>query len=301
MYDMTKIYKSIQILDWSKPLPLSFQYKGLDFYPIWRKGYIVKYQCEDHLGLRHTILPGRYVIENSLHKAYNKMTGGSGNYNHFNYEQVCIVVNFLVQQYGFSLEKVHVTKLEIGVNIEVDHAPMNYIKKLKRVQFTKEPVLMRNKNIVYGKKVPLSQFDFKLYDKTHQTYYQNRKKIDQNIIRFELAYNNITGIKRYAATLADLVNLDNYIALTDILHERFTSLYFYSEYDLSILTSRELDAYYAGSHVDYWSYLKHVNKNTAATKRRKYEKMMRALEPRASDKLLLELRLKCRNKIYELI
>lgn len=301
MYDHIVWYWLIRILDWEKPPPSKFRYNNLIFHPKWSGDFVKYYYAKDQFGLLHKIYPDKYQIENSLHKAYSILMGSYGNHSDFNFKQACHIIMHLSKLYNFQLNKSYVRKIETAVNIEVNGNPIDYIQKLRSVQFTKEPENMRNYNKVYGKRIVFSQFSFKLYDKTYQSYHEYRQRIDKNIVRFELAYNNITSIKEHAATLAHLTNLNNYVALTEILDRRFRSLTFNNSYNLNDLTPREVDTYYAGLSSDYWRYLQKRNKNTSTTKRRKYKEIMKKLEHKGSDELLLELRLKCRNKIYRLV
>jgi len=295
-------------IDWSEGLPPIFNYNGLQFNCILNsKGRIDKYKAIDHLGLCHILKPGEYQIRNSLHKAYSKLNGKEGNHDYFGYRELYLILKHLSKLYQFDLDKAFIRKIEIGVNIQLDNPAMNYLKKLKSVQFTKEAEntrSSRSSSKIYGKKITLSEYIIKFYDKTYDVYTGNgRVKLPHQILRYELVFNKTRTIKKHASTLADLLIDESYIALTELLYRKFTELQFNGSYDLSRLKINQLEQYYAGRTPKYWLELVSRNTNTSSTKRSRYKKIMRVLEldQNKGDPLLLELRTKLKKSIHDLV
>ena len=268
-----------------------------------REGEVVSYSVLDELNLKITITHKGLTIDNSLHKAFNKLNGVEGNHNYFGYKELYQILNYLSLKYQFNLKDAFIKKIELGVNVEVDKPSMDYINKMYSLSYTKPCDLMRNRNVVYGKKIFLSQYSIKLYDKSHQHYNQNGTRLDKQIIRYELEYNKMTSLKKYVVTLADLLDVDKYIGLTDLLSLKFSGLQFKEGYNIDMLTCKPLEQYYAGLDYKFWKDLSKRNKSTLATRKRRFNHLIEVIQNYQDNKdsLSLELRNKIRRAIYELV
>lgn len=266
-------------------------------------GDIISYSFKDMLGFQIMINNYGLTIENSLHKAYNVLNGTHGNFNYFGYAQLFGIISYLSNEYQFDISSALIKKLELGINIGVSKKPEDYINCLYSFGYTKPCDLMRNKNTAYGKKIYMSQYSIKLYDKTYQHYRLCREKLNQNIVRFELEYHNISTLKRHIVTLADLLDRDSYIELTNLLSLKFSKLQFREDYNLEYLTQNQLVHYYAGRDYGFWKELAKRNKSTLATKKRRYQALIQSIENNQSNEssLILELRIKTRKAIYDLV
>lgn len=302
MIDNIYIYKKLEFPDEMKPLPEKFEYNNLNFHCEYDKfGEIKFHTATDEIGLKHFITADEYRIKNSLHKAFNKMNGtNQGNYTDFLFSDVIQMIHYISKRYDMPLSCTFIRKIEIGVNVTLEELPIEYIKKVNSIQFTKNPENMRVSNRVYGKKIFLASYDIKLYDKTFETYHSNRKKIDKNIMRYEIVLKRKQLISKYINTLEELINFQKYGGLASFLLEKFYNLKFNTKYNIEELNNRELELYHAGSIIQYWLDLQKLNSNTAATKRQRYKKIITNLESKGKnqDSLLLELRQKIRLKIF---
>lgn len=304
MVDNIHIFTKITLPLWNKEiLPFEVEYNDLLFTARKRGGFIRFYEADDNYGLKHFIYPEEYQIRNSIHKAYSKMQGGFGNHTQFTFKELYKTVIFLCEKYNLNLAKTFIRKIEIGVNITLSKQPILYIEKLKTVQFTKEAENMRSKNRVYGKRIVLSQYHYKLYDKTFATKAIDKKQIEDSMLRFEMAFIRIEPLKKLVATLQDLIDYNKYIELQELLRKKYHELVFDTHYDLSSLTPIELKTYFAGVNAKYWKTLREYNKHTASTNRPKFNSIINKLEKNKcnEDHLMLELHYKVNKAINDII
>lgn len=307
MVDQIKIWRKAEIIDWEcKNLPSEISHNNLIFRCDWYPdGNVKSYNATDELGLRHSInRKDEYVISNSLHKAFNKLNGNYGNHNDFDFTNVVFTLSYLSKRYNMPLKSTYIRKIEIGVNIIVKKPPLEYIDKLQSIQFTKNSLLMTSNMSPnhYGRYIKLSDYRIKFYDKTKQTYITTRKKLGDEIIRYELVLERSQFIKKYLSNLEDLICYNKYGKLADLLQKTFFELKFSSNYHLDTLNTKEIELYFAGSSIEYWKTIKGFNKSTSSTKRQMYKSIIRKLESgnRIRDSLLIEVRQKIRTKIYEM-
>ncbi len=304
MIDKIKIFIEGSMEVWLLKLMPVLEKNGKTFKIVKDKtGEVLSYTILDGLNMRIVITHRGVTIENSLHKAYNKLNGVEGNHNYFGYKELYRIISYLSVKYQFNPKDAIIKKIEIGVNVEVTDSTMSYINKLYSLGYTKPCDLMRNKNIVYGKKIFLSQYSIKLYNKTHQHYQSYREKLNKQIIRFELEYSKMASLKNSVITMSDLLDVDKYIALSDLLALKFSGLQFQDKYDLDLLTSKQLEQYYAGRDFKFWRELSKRNKSTLATRKRRYKLLIKVIQNSQENKesLILELRNKTRKAIYELV
>ncbi|WP_298779057.1 hypothetical protein [uncultured Polaribacter sp.] len=285
-----------------KPLPSHYIFNELTFYPHRNnKGVINYYFAEDDLKLMHFIYPNEYRIKNSLHKAYELLIGKSdNNHSYFGYAELLTIVGYLEKKYKLNLSKTYIRKIELGVNIKVLNDAMIYIDRLKSYQHRKEATKMMSRTSKhYGKQVDLSQQRFKLYHKSSPLL-PYKLATEDNLIRFEMVFKKIVTINKYASTLERLINPKNFNDLVTLLQKKFDALQFENTHNLSNLTSAELTLYHAGNSTRYWQqYYKSKNKHTYATKKQRYNKIIKQLELETSnqDELIIELKSKIKQAL----
>ena len=304
MIDKTKFFIEGAMGFWLSILIPILEKEGRTFRIVKnREGEVVSYSVLDELNLMITITHKGLSFENSLHKAFNKLNGIEGNYNYFGYKELCQILNHLAWKYQFDLKDAFIKKIELGVNVEVDKPSMDYINMMYSLSYTKPCDLMRNRNVIYGKKIFLSQYSIKLYDKSYQHYKKYGKRLGKQVIRYELEYHKMASIKNYVVKLTDLLEVDKYIALTDLLSIKFSGLQFKEGYNLDMLTCKQLEQYYAGVDYKFWKDLSKRNKSTLATRKRRFNILIEAIQSNQynKDSLSLELRNKIRKAIYELV
>ncbi len=305
MIDGVEFYYENDFLEWTNPMPKFYECKGLLFRPIWgSRENITKYTAKDDYGLLHVITPKEYKIKNSIHKAYSKAIGKSGNWSGFSFADFIKIVNILSNRYKLDPAKINVRKLEIGLNVELNEPSMEYISLIKAFKFTKPSVDMRTtRNIFYGRKFFTTNYQLKVYDKTRQVFEKDRIEISSNMIRFEAVIKKVKLKDLGVFTLADLINYSKFSVLVDFLHEMFYGIAFERKYDVSTLTANELELYIAGAKRFYWVNLpKCSSPSTASRRRKQYKIIITKLDKENpfSNPLLLELRKKVVKKINQL-
>jgi len=302
--DCVYIHTDNDFWEWVEPMPEFYEYNGMIFKPIWDKnGYVNKYVTTDEYGLRHTITSKEYTLRNSLHKVHSKILGGFGNHSDFSYSDLIKVVELLEVKYSLNLEKTFIRELEIGVNVEVEYDPMEYINLIRDFKLKKLPKAMLEKNDRYGYKFFTSDYDIKVYDKSDQINKKYNVALNTNLLRYEIVLRKPKLKNIDLFTLSDLLVKDKFWGLVSLLNLMFSEIQFQKKFNLTILDISELELYLSGANREYWKNLPLCSSPATASRRRKnYKEVISKLQAHqpSSNSLIRELRKKANKKTYEL-
>ena len=123
--------------------------------------------------------------------------------------------------------------------------PMNLIEKIKdyKGKFFKS---MYDKSKEYGKKLDLTDFAIKLYDKKMEVKFHDKLNLDFNLLRFEKEVKHIRYLQQKGipiCTVSDLLNPTNLRKLADDLITTFREIHKDPFVDLSKMNLDELKKY----------------------------------------------------------
>lgn len=167
-----------------------------------------------------TVTEKNVCVMNSLHKLHNHQNKkGNRNHNDFKYSELEKTIDFL-QENLINLEQSNLSKLEFGLNIELD-IPAEYIirNNIMMHQFK-----IHNHNKKFEGKGEFKQFDhsnydFKIYDKAKQY------KLPNNVIRFEIKHKRSKSFNPLEIyNITDLKSKDFLQNLFEDLMKRFEEL-----------------------------------------------------------------------------
>jgi hypothetical protein len=203
------------------------------------------YGFAEYLGLTFRLKNGKIKLQGSLHKYRNL---GKHNYDDFSVVDVAEVVHELERNFRIDIYSTVLNNVEFGVNVVLPF----------RVNVVLDN-LITYKGKCFDRKVEkgmsfyecrMSKFTIKIYDKGKQY------NLPDNVLRFEIKvtamqYLKPKGIKlRY---LSDLLNMDIYEPLGNILTEVFEEILFGDNtVNESDLTIKELETYLRGSNSKAW-------------------------------------------------
>ena len=207
---------------------------------------VVKYESADYFGLKLQLKDKNIKLQGSLHKYRN---GGRHNYDDFTAVEVAEVVRELSERFEINTAQTLLNNVEFGVNVVSQfgvHVVLDNLISYKGQPFER----FVDKGISYYQ-CKLSKSIIKIYDKGKQFNLPN------NVLRFEIKvirmqYLETKGIKlRY---LSDLLNMDIYEPLGNILTEVFEGILFGDNtINERNLTPKELETYLRGSHPKTWT------------------------------------------------
>lgn len=180
--------------------------------------------------------PARIYIEvsGSVHKGYY----GGCNVEPFSIAQALCEICYLQQSLNLP-DSTKITRLEIGVNVDVPFSPIQFLDNnlvaYKYKQFSKYHADRAGAHVGYEKR--LSQYSVKLYDKGKQS-----GRSDINMLRLEIAFKKMQPLTKFGIkTLADLRKGDKVVALCRMLPEVWDSI-IVSDCDIKLESLNEKDA-----------------------------------------------------------
>lgn len=256
-----------------------------------KKNLHIKNYQREHKNLLYTLLPEGLKIANSLHKSNNK-----NNYNDFNFSQLIASIKEIEDITNIPAENFKITRLEIAFNIKVTKKGYEYLEDFGRFKH-KDFHKMITRGFWYGVKYLLSEYNFKIYDKTELLKRQEKINLNENLLRFEMQYNvnrRIPAVK----TLYDLKSRNKLIKLFTSFLKEFDSLKCVGDENFSGISPRERELYFAGQHSKFWIVEKAHNRNTAKSKKAKYDKICNIV---ASQNLTIEFVKRIKEKFDFLI
>ena len=131
----------------------------------------------------------------------------------------------------------------------------------------------------YGKKVNLTEFNIKVYDKTLEQRLHYNINTENFVTRFEIGFYKKRSVK-YISTLADLIDISNLKKLLEkLLNAIMTIEYFPSIEYLKTLPPKEREIIYALYNSKYWEVEGELNFEATKKKRGKFLTYCRLVSP----------------------
>ncbi len=260
---------------------------------------------KNELGFCIKIFYDKVQFEGSLHKLYNRLNRSKGNDNDFTFNQLSDSVNWLENLFGINATEFTITSMEIGINLQLKFSPEFYLNLVANYKKTKSFSPLQKGNKVYGKKVFLSQYELKLYDKTFESEVHQNKYINKNILRFEVGSKKMQIYKGLNInTLNDLKQIEKFNGIGDFLLNKFNGIEFEDHFiDTSNLDSSERALFYASKNESFWIDEKKANPKGQHNIKAKYESIKKKLYKESKEhtfNLVFELKNAVKNKLLEL-
>lgn len=210
-------------------------------------------------------------IKGSLHKFYNAWKfDDEQNYNDFSYSNFIESIDFLSSNV-IDFEATPITQLEVGLNVNIDISPVEFLKQ--HVLFHDLKGLNLDKNYKGGGK--MFQFDYtqyyiKIYDKGKMF------KQKENILRFEVKFLSKKMLHKYGVfTLKDLRDKKVLKALFKMLLEKFDEMLIIDEYDTSLMESSDSRLLEKYTNTRFWNHdLKSKSRTTKAKHAKKFKEIL---------------------------
>lgn len=252
------------LLDNGADLP--FVWRGIQFVPIYMetndmplRGFKGRLK-----GLRLEASNGKLTVSNSLHKFYK-----GENYSDFTFTELSFAIDELCRQLGIEPHKWRVKKLEFGVNVSLKEPFAQYLRQFNNYK-GKRFAPMLDKSRPYGVKCFLEEYRVKVYDKTEELRRHYQIPIDENIMRFELEFIKVRPIA-FIGTLDALLNKETIRQLADKLLKAFEDIFITESADFSKMSGRDVELYFAGQSLDYWTTVKAMSKETAKKRKQRFK------------------------------
>lgn len=236
----------------------------------YKSGQLISYRAKSK-GILYQLKGEELIIQNSLHKLIM-----GNNYSDFRLSDLQNSLDYMKKLTSIDSDRFLLKKLEFALNIETNDQPKNYLPffyDIKGKLFDN----MKSKNRIYGKKCLINEREIKVYDKTLCTEIQDRKKLNENLFRFEKVYSNSRAIHKAShkiKTLKDLMYQRNLQELfNNFMSDIYTIKHIYKE-DFNNVKSLELRIYFAGLNSRYWKSLKKTtNINTYKSQRKRFKQI----------------------------
>lgn len=200
----------------------------------------------EYFGLKFQLKHGKVRLQGSVHKYRN---AGKHNYDDFRAVDVAEVVRELSERFEIDTSTTLLNNVEFGVNVVLPFGVSVVLDNL--IVFKGEPFMKVVEEGMSYYQCKKTQFIIKIYDKGKQY------NLPDNVLRFEIKvmrmqYLETKGIKlRY---LSDLLNMDIYEPLGNILTEVFEGILFgENTLDEKLLNTKELETLLRGSNPKTWT------------------------------------------------
>jgi hypothetical protein len=203
------------------------------------------YGFAEYLGLTFRLKNGKIKLQGSLHKYRNL---GKHNFDDFSVVDVAEVVHELERNFRIDIYSTVLNNVEFGVNVVLPFGVNLVLDNL--ITYKGKSFDRKVEKGMSFYECRMSKFTIKIYNKGKQY------NLRENILRFEIKvtamqYLETKGIKlRY---LSDLLNMDIYEPLGNILTEVFEEILFGDNtINESDLTTKERETYLRGSNPRAW-------------------------------------------------
>jgi hypothetical protein len=204
-----------------------------------------KYEFAEYFGLKFRIKNEKVRLQGSVHKYRN---AGRHNYDDFRAVDVAEVVWELSKCFEIDTSTTLLNNVEFGVNVVLPFGVHVVLNNL--IVYKGEPFIKVVEDGISYYQCKKKQFIIKIYDKG------NQYNLSENVLRFEIKvmkmqYLVIKGIPLHY--LSDLLNMDIYEPLGNILTEVFEGILFGDNtINESNLTVKELETYLRGNNPTTW-------------------------------------------------
>lgn len=178
-------------------------------------GEIVEYRSSSYAnitGISVRIARGEMTLKTSLHSYWNKrMYDVMRNDNSFSIDEALLAFDMLLDENNLDKTKTRITQFEIGLNLELDHDPSEYIKRCLYICTPNRDMFVDAHYRLNRQRTTMKHKDmrkyFKIYDKSFEMVDRRKVKKDSsrtNKMRIE------TVFKRHSEKLSTFATPDNF-------------------------------------------------------------------------------------------
>ena len=178
-------------------------------------GEIVEYRSSSYAnitGISIRIARGEMTLKTSLHSYWNKrMYDVMRNDNSFTIDEALLAFDMLLDENNLDKTKTRITQFEIGLNLELDHDPSEYIKRCLYICTPDRDMFVDAHYRLDRQRTTMKHKDmrkyFKIYDKSFEMVDRRKVKKDSsrtNKMRIE------TVFKRHSEKLSTFATPDNF-------------------------------------------------------------------------------------------
>lgn len=206
---------------------------------------VIQNNFAEYFGLKFTIKNAKVRLEGSVHKYRNE---GRHNYDDFTAVDVAEVVRELSERFEIDTTQTQLNNVEFGVNVILPFRVSVVLNNL--IVYKGEPFMRLNEEGMNYYQCKKTQFIIKIYDKGKQY------NLPENVLRFEIKvlrmqYLKLKGVPlRY---LSDLLNMDIYEPLGNILTEVFEGILFGNNtLNEKLLSVKESKTFLRGNNPKEW-------------------------------------------------
>jgi hypothetical protein len=179
-----------------------------------------------------------------------------------------------------------VKRFEFGLNIELPFITQNILDNIGTYKKKGFCTLIR-KNKVYGKKLFMENFEFKLYDKALETKLNVGKDLLKFLLRIEVTVKSKDQIG-YIRTVDDLTDFTNMVKLYIYLLKCLSNIDMRDLSNLEQIKSQSRNLLFAGLNEEFWRFEKQINPNTQKKKRDKYLEIKRSASSDPMKQIVIE-------------
>ena len=206
---------------------------------------VVKYGIAEYLGLKFQIKNQKVRMQGSLHKYRNH---GKHNHDDFTVAEVGKVVREIAERLEIDTQQTELNNVEFGVNVVLDFPVKMVLDNL--IHYKGSPFMKVVEDGMSFFQCRKAHFIIKIYDKGLQYHLSN------NVLRFEIKVMRMQYLKTKSIALrylSDLLNVEIYEPLGNILTETFNSILFGdASINERLLTAKELETYLRASNPKTW-------------------------------------------------
>lgn len=178
-------------------------------------GEIVEYRSSSYAnitGISVRIARGEMTLKTSLHSYYNKrMYDVMRNDNSFTIDEALLAFDMLLDENNLNKSRTRITQFEIGLNLELEHDPSEYIKRCLYICVPDKEMFVDAHYRLDRQRTTMKHKDmrkyFKIYDKSFEMVDRRKVKADRsqiNKLRIETVY------KRHSEKLSTFATPDNF-------------------------------------------------------------------------------------------
>lgn len=170
---------------------------------------------------------GQMTMKASLHKYWNKNVEGiMRNDNDFTLNESLLAFKMLLSENNLEPEKTRITQFEIGVNLNVENDPKEYIQRCLHINSPEKNMFVDANYRVNRQRTTMKHKDmrkyFKIYDKGWEMIDRRKVKREDraNILRIETIY------RRHNEKMVTFATLENFRRLASRFKSDWSTLFF---------------------------------------------------------------------------